>query len=89
MKLSAFLLIVLLCACQKQVPTAASPVANSKPDNVDLSAEALQNASVEVVPARRITLDQTIEAPGKLAWNEDKTVSIGVVATGKIIRVYA
>ena len=89
MKLSAFLLIVLLCACQKQVPTAASPVANSKPDNVDLSAEALQNANVEVVPARRITLDQTIEAPGKLAWNEDKTVSIGVVATGKIIRVYA
>ncbi len=89
MKLSILLLTLLLSACQKQVPVSAAAEAKPKPGNVDLTASALKNASVEVVPARMLTIDQTIEAPGKLAWNEDKTVSIGVVATGKIIRVYS
>ena len=89
MKLILLVLTSFLCACQKQVPASATVDAKPKPSNVELSSLELKNASVEVVPAQMLTLDQTIEAPGKLAWNEDKTVSIGVVATGKVIHVYS
>lgn len=78
--------VITLCSCQTQAPTASNP---PKPENLDLSPAAVKNANIEVVSARIETIDQTIEAPGKLTWNEDKTVSIGVVATGKVIHVYS
>ena len=80
--------VVTFCSCQSQAPAPAA-AAPPKRENLDLSAAALKNANIEVVAARTVTLDQTIEAPGKLTWNEDKTVSIGVVATGKVIHVYS
>lgn len=89
MKTILVVITIFLCACQKQVPASVVVDAKPKPSNVELSSLELKNASVEVVPAQMLTLDQTIEAPGKLAWNEDKTVSIGVVATGKVIHVYS
>ena len=87
MKPFAIFLLLALCACQKQAPVAEAKLA--KPSDVQLSTDAAKNANIEVVAARTQTLDQTIEAPGKLTWNEDKTVSIGVVATGKVIHVYS
>jgi len=88
MKYLIFAIVALGCSCQKE-PAAATATPPAKTSNVDLSAEALKNANVEVVAATMQTLDQTIEAPGKLAWNDDRTVAIGVVATGKVIRVYS
>lgn len=88
MKYLILAFVLTFCSCQSQAPAPAA-TAPPKPENLDLSAAAVRNASIEVVAARTETLDQTIEAPGKLTWNEDKTVSIGVVATGKVIHVYS
>lgn len=74
------------CQTQQQPSTAA---ASTKPANIDISTDAVKNAKIEVVAAATQTVDQTIEAPGKLVWNEDRTVAIGVVATGKVIHVYS
>lgn len=87
MKLNTILLTLLICSCQKPAPTAAAP--EPKRQAVELSEAARKNANVEVVTAQSEAIDQTIEAPGKLVWNEDKTVSIGAIATGKVIHVYA
>ncbi|GAB4407266.1 MAG: efflux RND transporter periplasmic adaptor subunit [Bryobacter sp.] len=62
-------------------PVAISPVA--------LSPAALRHAGVEVVTVAREAVGGALEAPGKLAWNEDHTVSVGVVATGRVMHVYA
>jgi membrane fusion protein, heavy metal efflux system len=88
MKFLILALALLACSCQQKAPTQADTPA-PKPTGIDLSASALKNAAIEVIPARLETIDQSIEAPGKLTWNEDRTVSIGVVATGKVIRVYS
>ncbi len=80
---------LLFCACQKESPAPAAAAPAQKESNVDVSAEAIKNANIEVAAARTQTIDQVIEAPGKLAWNEDATVSIGSVAMGKVIHVYS
>ncbi|MDX2267750.1 MAG: efflux RND transporter periplasmic adaptor subunit [Bryobacter sp.] len=67
-------------------PVASSPVALSP---VALSPAALRHAGVEVVTVRREAVGGALEAPGKLTWSEDHTVSVGVVATGRVMHVYA
>jgi len=89
MKLLILSLVVILSSCQTQRSATAESSTVAKSEKIDLSTSALQNANIEVVAVRTATIDQTIEAPGKLAWNDDKTVSIGVVATGKVIHVYS
>jgi cobalt-zinc-cadmium efflux system membrane fusion protein len=79
--------LLLMASCQKQEISPVAPA--EKSGSVGISTEAAKNASIEVVSVRRETLDQTMEAPGKLVWNEDRTVAIGVVATGKVIYVYS
>lgn len=87
MKFSLITLAILICSCQKPVTNATAP--QPKRDAVELSGEAQKNANVEIVVAKRVVIDQLIEAPGKLAWNDDKTVSIGAIAAGKVMFVYS
>lgn len=77
-----------LASCQKQAPTqeAAAPAAKQ---DVEVSRSAIQNANIQVATVKSETLAQVIEAPGKLTWNEDHTVSVGAVAIGKVVQVFA
>lgn len=80
------LIMVLLAACgggSKMPVVAQAPVA-AKDESIALSPEARRNAGLEVVTVREEVRDTMLEAPGQLAWNEDRTWSVGVVATGKM-----
>jgi cobalt-zinc-cadmium efflux system membrane fusion protein len=83
-----FWLLVFLpfLACQTP-PAAQAP--SPKTEKLSLAPEALRHANIAVESARLESLGGSIEAPGKLTWNEDRTARIGVVATGKVIHVYA
>ncbi|MBM3762232.1 MAG: hypothetical protein FJW36_18535 [Acidobacteria bacterium] len=65
MKYLILTLALIFCSCQQKAPTQAEATV-PKPSNVELSENALKNAAVEVVSARSETIDQSIEAPGKL-----------------------
>ena len=81
------LLILLLvsCASKPQMPVVAKDT-GAKPEQgeIALSAEARKNAGIEVVEARWESRATTLEAPGQLAWNEDRTWTVGVVASGMV-----
>lgn len=79
-------LALLLSACSKDAPTPAANNA-SKSAGLEVSATATRNASIATAIAEELPLDYTLEAPGKLTWDEDSTVSIGVISTGKIVQV--
>lgn len=87
MKFSVITLMLVICSCQK--PTTNSGAPHPRQDAVELTGDAQKNANVEIEVAKRVAIDQLIEAPGKLAWNDDKTVSIGAIASGKVMFVYS
>lgn len=80
------LLVVLLSGCSKNTPPEPS-ASSAKSDGLAVSANATRNAAINTAVAEEVSLDYTLEAPGKLTWDEDSTVSIGVVSTGKIVQV--
>lgn len=73
-------------ACQTP-PATEAPA--PKAGKLALPPESLRHANIAVEAARYESLGGAIEAPGRLTWNEDRTANIGVVATGKVIHVYA
>jgi cobalt-zinc-cadmium efflux system membrane fusion protein len=85
------LMLLLLAACGTKPTT---PVEVAKPAEtpsaaIDLSPEARRNAGIEVVEARDEVRDTALEAPGQLTWNEERTWTVGVVATGMVRAVSA
>lgn len=86
-----FLLILLLLASCTPKPAAGPVVAAPQPGTagIELSAEARRNAGIEVVTARQEIRDTPLEAPGQLTWNEDRTWTVGVVASGMVRSVFA
>ena len=84
------LLILLLasCASKPEMPVIPKEDAGGKGE-IALSAEARKNAGIEVVEARLESRATALEAPGQLAWNEDRTWTVGVIATGKVMAVLA
>jgi cobalt-zinc-cadmium efflux system membrane fusion protein len=83
--------LLLLSGCQTEAPrtTEAPATVTTEPARLSISPEAARNASIEVVPVRREIVEGQLEAPGRLTWNDDRTVSVGVVATGRVVHVYA
>lgn len=71
------------CVGKKEIATAAPEASPA------LSPEAERN--IRLTTARAVYAESAtlIEAPGQLAWNEDRTWSIGCVATGKVMHVYS
>lgn len=80
------LLFLPFLACQSP-PAAEAPAPQSQ--KLALPPESLRHANIAVEAARLESLGGVLEAPGKLTWNDDRTARIGVVATGKVIHVYA
>lgn len=78
------LLILLLasCASKPEMPVVAK--AEPGKGEIALSPEARKNAGIEVVEARWESRATALEAPGQLAWNEDRTWTVGVVASGMV-----
>lgn len=78
------LLLLLLASCASK--TESPIVAKAPPERaeIDLSPEARRNAGIEVVDVREETRDTVLEAPGQLAWNEERTWTVGVVASGRV-----
>ena len=89
MKWIIIALIVLLAGCSKSSESVKAGALEPKEPSVGLSSDARENARIEVAEVRSENVEQTLDAPGKLTWNDDRTYSIGVVATGKVIHVYA
>ncbi|MBY0502565.1 MAG: efflux RND transporter periplasmic adaptor subunit [Bryobacteraceae bacterium] len=82
------LLLILLAACGTKEPVAATPE-TPKSEALALSPEARRNAGIEVVTVAEHLDGGSLEAPGQLAWNEDRTWTVGVVATGRMRAVLA
>ncbi len=82
-----FLLLLASCASKTETPI----VAKAPPEKaeINLSAEARKNAGIEVVEAREEARQGSLQAPGQLTWNEERTFTVGVVATGKVVIVLA
>jgi cobalt-zinc-cadmium efflux system membrane fusion protein len=78
--------LLLFAACGTKPPEAV-PVERSA--KAGLSDEARKNAGIQVVEAREETRDTKLEAPGQLGWNEERSWTVGVVATGKVRAVMA
>lgn len=71
-------------------PKPEKPAEPAAPDNqVQLSAEALKRGQIETAEATLHTLRQTLEAPGRLTFNEDSSVRIGTIVGGRVTRVLA
>lgn len=66
------------------------PAEKEAPANqVQLSAEALKRGQIETGEVTTHTLRQTLEAPGRLTFNEDQTVRAGTIVGGRVTRVLA
>lgn len=82
-------------AAPQASPTAATspaekPAEKAAPDNrVQLSAEAIKRGQIETAEATTQTMALTLEAPGRLAYNEDATVRVGTIVGGRVRRVLA
>ena len=100
--LRAMVLGVLLCigmsACnsarnetataQPAVPAAS---ATPKPDEnrVTLSAEAIRRGQIEIADVTTQSFTQSIEAPGRLAFNEDAAARVGTIVGGRVTKIFA
>ena len=80
---------ILLAGCGTKTVAPVAAVAQPAEKGLELSGEARRNAGIEVVEVREEKRDTPLEAPGELAWNEDRTWTVGVVATGKVRGVFA
>jgi hypothetical protein len=69
-------------------PEAVAPQAPAS-SAVDVDPAGQKAAKIDVVEARYASVGDDLEAAGQFAWNEDRTWSIGVVSTGKMITVSA
>ena len=92
MRWTSAALLLALVACQK--PAAESPAAKAAPppeteQKLAIDPEGANRAHVEIVEAAWADVDDALEAPGQLVWNEDRTWSIGVVASGKVLQTIA
>ena len=84
------LLILLLASCASKPGMPVIPKEDAGANGeITLSPEARKNAGIEVVEARLESRETALEAPGQLAWNEDRTWTVGVIATGKVMAVLA
>jgi membrane fusion protein, heavy metal efflux system len=63
--------------------------AEAPANQVQLSAEALKRGQIETAEVTTHTLRQTLEAPGRLTFNEDQTVRAGTIVGGRVTRVLA
>lgn len=57
--------------------------------SVQLSAEAIKRGQIETAEVARHSLPVTLEAPGRLTYNEDAAVRIGTIVGGRVRRVLA
>lgn len=69
---------------------ATTAKAEALPDNqVKLSAEALKRGQIEIAAATTQRFSQSIEAPGRLAFNEDAAARAGTIVGGRVTKVFA
>ena len=78
------LLLLASCGTKPEMPVAKALETAPEKGEIALSAEARKNAGIEVVEVREESLDTPLEAPGQLTWNEERTWTVGVVASGMV-----
>ncbi len=82
------LLALMLAACRSS-PKAPKSGAGPAPGHVILSAEGQKRAGVVVEKVERRRIAETIHAPGRLVFNEDRTWHIGAIIGGRVVAVMA
>lgn len=86
-----FLITVsLLVACGEPLPPAPTPVPSVRsptPGEVHLQTASLQMLQIETVAERRDT--QTLWAPARIAFRDDRVSAVGAPAAGRIVQVHA
>ncbi len=95
---SGMLLCLALSACTTArnetataQPAAPAAAATPKPDDnrVTLSAEAIRRGQIETADVTTQAFTQSIEAPGRLAFNEDAAARVGTIVSGRVTKVFA
>jgi membrane fusion protein, heavy metal efflux system len=90
MKWLFFAAVVMLAGCtQAPKPVEASAPPKEETPTLSLSEGAKKNVALQTATATYTSEPSLLEAPGQLTWNEDRTWSMGIVATGKVMFVYA
>lgn len=76
---------------QPAAPAATAALkAEELPDNqVKLSAETIKRGQIEIALATMQPFTQAIEAPGRLAFNEDAAARVGTIVGGRVTKVFA
>lgn len=89
--LPGLIALMWLGGCQKPDPggAATQAPAAAEPSALAVDAEGKERTKLEVVEAAWAEVDDLLEAPGQLTWNEDRLWSIGVVATGKVLQTFS
>lgn len=78
-----------LAACQSNKPAAVADPAPPPANQLDVTPESQKLAGLELAEAKWESLGADLEAPGLLTWNEDRSWTVGVVASGKVLQVIA
>ncbi|NOT59401.1 MAG: efflux RND transporter periplasmic adaptor subunit [Acidobacteria bacterium] len=72
-------------------PAAPAAAATPKLDEnrVTLSAEAIKRGQIESAEVATQSFAQSIEAPGRLAFNEDAAARVGTIVSGRVTKIFA
>ncbi len=78
-------------AQQPAAPVAAATPKPPMPDDnrVTLSAEAIKRGQIETADVTTHSFTQSIEAPGRLAFNEDAAARVGTIVGGRVTKIFA
>jgi membrane fusion protein, heavy metal efflux system len=91
-------LLLAACSNARNESAAAPPPAEAKteqaekaaPDHrVQLSPEAIKRGQIETAEVSTQAMSLTLEAPGRLTYNEDAAVRVGTIVGGRVRRVLA
>jgi membrane fusion protein, heavy metal efflux system len=70
-------------------PTSEAGEQKSAANQARLSPEAVKRGQIEIGPVSIHMFRQSLEAPGRLAINEDAAARVGTIVTGRVTRVLA
>jgi cobalt-zinc-cadmium efflux system membrane fusion protein len=89
MRRTLLLLGALTAACGPRPASESQPSAQTRPDVIELTPDAIANAGITVQAAAAVTRAQALAAPGLIVLDEARTARIGSLQEGLIVEATA